>query len=52
MSGTPLVSTAQMVNLDGRWYGKDTIDKMKEAADNATKSDVTAPAPEAPPAKG
>ncbi|HKE48504.1 MAG TPA: hypothetical protein VKB52_10600 [Rhodanobacteraceae bacterium] len=51
--GTPLVSTAQMVNVDGRWYGKDTIDKMKEAADNAAKGDVTAPAPEAPPpAKG
>lgn len=51
--GTPLVSTAQMVNVDGRWYGKDTIEKMKEQADKAAQGDVAAPAPEAPPpAKG
>jgi len=28
--GTPLTATTQMVNVDGRWYGKDTIEKLKE----------------------
>ncbi len=28
--GTPLTATTQMVNVDGRWYGKDTIDKLRQ----------------------
>jgi uncharacterized protein YaiI (UPF0178 family) len=48
--GTPLTSTAQMVNVDGRWYGKDTIEKMKERADEAAKGNVTTPTTDAPPA--
>ena len=47
--GTPLTSTAQMVNVDGRWYGKDTIEKVKEHAEQAATGDVTAPKQEAPP---
>jgi hypothetical protein len=27
---TPLTATTEMVNVDGRWYGKDTIEKLKE----------------------
>ena len=27
--GTPLESTTEMVRLDGHWYSKDTIDKLK-----------------------
>jgi hypothetical protein len=38
--GTPLSGETEMVNVDGRWYGKDTIDKLKEkaAADAAGSS--------------
>jgi len=28
--GAPLTATTEMVNVDGRWYGKDTIEKLKE----------------------
>ncbi|MCW5578681.1 MAG: hypothetical protein KIS89_08565 [Dokdonella sp.] len=30
--GTPLTGEAEMVQVDGRWYGKDTIDKLNEKA--------------------
>ena len=30
--GTPLEATTEMVNVDGRWYGKQTIEKLKEKA--------------------
>lgn len=43
--GAPLTATTEMVNVDGRWYGKQTIEKLKEkAAEQAT----TAPAATAP----
>lgn len=57
--GTPLEATTEMVNVDGHWYGKQTVEKLKEkaAADAAAPaSDVTAPATDAAapaePAKG
>lgn len=45
--GTPLTANAEMVNIDGRWYGKQTIEKLKEQQqqDAAAKTDVTAPQP-------
>lgn len=45
--GTPLTANAEMVNIDGRWYGKQTIEKLKEQQqqDAAAKTDVTAPPP-------
>lgn len=47
--GSPLTSTADMINLDGRWYGKHAIEKMKERQhDEATKDAASAP-PSAPP---
>lgn len=45
---TPLTATTQMVNVDGRWYGKDTIEKLKEQQHDAAP-DKAVPA-EAPPA--
>ena len=50
--GTPLAATTQMLNVDGRWYGKDTIDKIKEHDQEATAdANDAAPPAEAPPAK-
>lgn len=54
--GTPLASTSQMVNVDGRWYGKDTIEKIREhqqevAADSAAAAPAPAPAEAPPPPK-
>jgi hypothetical protein len=47
--GSPLTATSQMVNVDGRWYGKDTIEKIKERQqETAAPSDAAAPAPETP----
>ena len=47
--GTPLSSTSQMINVDGRWYGKDTIEKIKEHQQEATaKTDAPPPAAEEP----
>ncbi|WP_395679710.1 hypothetical protein [Dokdonella sp.] len=47
--GAPLDATAEMVNVDGRWYGKQMMEKLKEKAAAAAASDaVTAPAPAAP----
>ncbi|HEY6941268.1 hypothetical protein [Dokdonella sp.] len=54
--GAPLTATTEMVNVDGRWYGKQTIEKLKEnAAEQATTTPAVtapesqaAPAPEAP----
>jgi hypothetical protein len=50
--GTPLSATTEMLNVDGRWYGKNTIDKIKEHEQEAT-ANASEPAPpaEAPPAK-
>jgi hypothetical protein len=60
---TPLSMTTQMVKQDGHWYGKDTIDRVrerkeeaaKEAAEaasatlpSATSTPPAAPAPETP----
>ena len=43
--GTPLSARRQMVNVDGRWYGKDTIEKIKEHQQEATaKTDAAATA--------
>lgn len=51
--GTPLTTTTEMVNIDGRWYGKDTIERVRERkqeAAAATAGDKTdAPPPDAPP---
>jgi hypothetical protein len=53
--GSPLTATTQMVNVDGRWYGKDTIEKLKEqqqpAAPDAAApaAPATAPPAETPP---
>jgi len=50
--GTPLSATTQMLNVDGRWYGKDTIDKVKEHDQEGTASaNDAAPPAEAAPAK-
>ena len=50
--GTPLTGETDMVNLDGRWYGKDTIDKINEkAAADAAPADAPAAAPAADAAK-
>lgn len=51
--GTPLSGETNMVNVDGRWYGKDTIDKLKEkaAADAAGSTAAPAAAPAADAAK-
>ena len=42
--GTPLTGETEMVNVDGRWYGKDTIDKLKEKtlAENGAGATPTA----------
>ena len=55
--GTPLSTTADMVNVDGRWYGKETIEHAKEHQREAAaaKSEAAAPAaplPAEPPPKG
>ena len=34
--GTPLSTETDMVKLDGRWYAKDTIDKLKQHAVEST----------------
>jgi hypothetical protein len=44
--GAPLNATTEMVNLDGRWYGKQTIAKLKEKAAEGTPA--VAPAADAP----
>ncbi|HVT33327.1 MAG TPA: hypothetical protein VHE32_11815 [Rhodanobacteraceae bacterium] len=46
--GTPLSTTVRMVNVDGRWYGKDTIERMNERREEAAAA-PPAPAPDAPP---
>ncbi len=43
--GTPLTGETDMVNVDGRWYGKETIDKLNEKA--AAPATEAAPAPSA-----
>jgi hypothetical protein len=46
--GAPLTATTEMVNVDGRWYGKDTIEKLKE--EERQQSAPANPVPsEAPP---
>lgn len=51
--GAPLDATADMVNVDGRWYGKQMMEKLKEKAAAQATEAVAAPAPaaaqEAPP---
>ncbi|HEV7489680.1 MAG TPA: hypothetical protein VGO25_02670 [Rhodanobacteraceae bacterium] len=50
--GTPLSASSQMINVDGRWYGKDTIDKIKEHQQEvAAKTDAPPPPAPAEPAK-
>lgn len=44
--GTALATETEMVRIDGRWYGKDTIEKLKQrAADSAMPADAPAVAP-------
>ena len=47
--GTPLTATTEMVNVDGRWYGKDTIEKLKEQQAQPATPENAVPA-ETPPA--
>lgn len=47
--GTPLTATTEMVSVDGRWYGKDTIEKLKEQEQQQAAPQPAVPA-EAPPA--
>ncbi len=42
--GTPLTGETEMVNVDGRWYGKDTIDKLKDKAVAEAAPAASAPA--------
>ncbi|MGB0135462.1 hypothetical protein [Dokdonella sp.] len=45
--GTPLETTTEMVRIDDRWYGKDTIEKIREQkAEQAANGAVDAPAVE------
>lgn len=45
--GAPLETTTEMIRIDGRWYGKDTIEKIKEQkADKAAIGTQVAPAVE------
>jgi hypothetical protein len=46
--GSPLSMTTQMVNVDNRWYSKDTIDRVKARKEEAAKEAAAAAAP--PPA--
>jgi hypothetical protein len=47
--GTPLTTTVDMVNVDGRWYGKETIERMNEHREEAAAAAPPAPAPDVPP---
>jgi hypothetical protein len=38
-----------MVSADGRWYSKETIERMNEHREEAAASAPPAPAPDAPP---
>ncbi len=41
--GTPLEATTEMVRIDGHWYSKDTIEKLKaRKAEQATRSEPAA----------
>jgi hypothetical protein len=45
--GAPLETTTEMVRINDRWYGKDTIEKIKEQkAEQAASGAVDAPAVE------
>lgn len=46
--GTPLTANAEMVNVDGHWYGKHTIEQLQEQKQQAAQQ--VAPAVEAAPA--
>lgn len=42
--GTPLTADSEMVKIDDHWYGKQTIDKLREHRQETTaKADVAAP---------
>ena len=42
--GTPLAAETEMVNIDSRWYGKQTIDKLRERQQEvAAPADASAP---------
>jgi len=42
--GTPLAAETEMVNIDNRWYGKQTIDKLRERQQEvAAPADASAP---------
>ena len=47
--GTPLTGETDMVNVDGRWYGKETIERMNEHREEAAAAAPPAPAPDVPP---
>jgi isopentenyl diphosphate isomerase/L-lactate dehydrogenase-like FMN-dependent dehydrogenase len=47
--GTPLSTTVDMVSADGRWYSKETIERMNEHREEAAAAAPPAPAPDAPP---
>jgi hypothetical protein len=47
LMGTPLETTTEMDRIDGRWYGKDPIEKIRERrADQASEGAAVAPAAE------
>jgi len=49
--GTPLSANAEMINVDGHWYGKQTIEKLKEQQQPqiAAPADASAPPPPSEP---
>jgi hypothetical protein len=49
--GTPLSTNVEMIDVDGRWYGKETIERMKERREEAATAAPPAPAPDAAPPK-
>ncbi|HET9033018.1 MAG TPA: hypothetical protein VFN25_08940 [Dokdonella sp.] len=50
--GTPLQATTEMVRIDGRWYSKDTIEKLKARKAEARMSAPATPAESTEPATG
>ncbi|MGA9341738.1 MAG: hypothetical protein WBV61_05325 [Rhodanobacteraceae bacterium] len=43
--GAPLSADTEMVQIDGHWYGKETVDKLKGKMNGAAPDSATPPAP-------